>query len=100
MRRNEINFSDILYNIFDIIKYPEFYPRKSISQHQIFRIRIEREDKWIMEWSNSEIGQGLAEYAFIIVLVVVVVIVALQILGISIADMYEYIVPELSEAFS
>ena len=53
-----------------------------------------------MELSSSELGQGLAEYALLFVLVVIVVIVALQLFGISVLDMYEYIVSELGEVFS
>jgi len=53
-----------------------------------------------MELSSSELGQGLAEYAFLFVLVVIVVIVTLQLFGISVLDMYEYILSELGEVFS
>ena len=53
-----------------------------------------------MELSSSELGQGLAEYAFLFVFVVIVVIVILQLFGISVLDMYVYIVSELGEVFS
>ena len=50
--------------------------------------------------SSSEIGQALAEYALLFVLVVVVVIVVLQLFGISVLDIYEFAVTQLSEAFT
>lgn len=53
-----------------------------------------------MEYSSSELGQGIAEYAFLLVLVVIVVIVILQLFGISVLDLYEYAVTNLGEAFS
>ena len=53
-----------------------------------------------MIWSAKERGQGLVEYAFLLVFVVLVVIVALRVFGISVLDLYEYFVPKLVEAFS
>ena len=53
-----------------------------------------------MELSSSELGQGLAEYAFLFVLVVIVVIVVLQLFGISVFDLFEYAVSRLTEVFS
>jgi Flp pilus assembly pilin Flp len=50
--------------------------------------------------SSSEIGQGIAEYAFLLVLVVIVVIVILQLFGITVLDMYEYAASRLGEVFS
>jgi Flp pilus assembly pilin Flp len=53
-----------------------------------------------MQLSSSEIGQGIAEYAFLLVLVVLVVIVILQLFGISVLDMYEFAASRLGEVFS
>jgi Flp pilus assembly pilin Flp len=44
---------------------------------------------------KSERGQGLTEYGLAIILVAMVVLGVLQILGISIADYYTYIVDNL-----
>lgn len=41
---------------------------------------------------NREKGQGLVEYAFLIVLVALVVILGLQLLGGSLGDLYSTIV--------
>jgi Flp pilus assembly pilin Flp len=53
-----------------------------------------------MKLSSLEIGQGLAEYAFLLVLVVLVVIVILQLFGISVLDIYENAVSQLGEVFT
>jgi Flp pilus assembly pilin Flp len=53
-----------------------------------------------MKLSSSETGQGLVEYALLFVFVVIVVIVILQLLGISVLDMYEYAASQLGEAFT
>jgi Flp pilus assembly pilin Flp len=42
-----------------------------------------------------ERGQGMAEYGLSIILVAIVVIVVLQILGVSIGEMYTFIVGQL-----
>ena len=53
-----------------------------------------------MKLSSSEIGQGLVEYAFLFVFVVIVVIVILQLFGISVFDIYEFAINQLSEVFT
>ena len=52
----------------------------------------------ILVWLRSpkEEGQGLVEYALIIVLIAIVVIVALQTLGVQVANVFNYITTELS----
>jgi Flp pilus assembly pilin Flp len=52
-----------------------------------------------MNLSASEIGQGIVEYAFLIVFFILVVIGILQLFGISVLDMFEYAVTHLGEAF-
>jgi pilus assembly protein Flp/PilA len=49
---------------------------------------------------SSERGQGLAEYAFILVLVAVVVIVVLALFGDSVEALYNSAIPTLVNAFS
>ena len=52
--------------------------------------------QWLSQLdSRKEEGQGLIEYALIIVLVVIVVIVALRVLGPQIAGVYTDITGEL-----
>ena len=53
-----------------------------------------------MELSTSEIGQGILEYGFILILVSVVSIVILEILGFSVFDLFEYAIVNLGEAFA
>jgi Flp pilus assembly pilin Flp len=53
-----------------------------------------------MKRSSTELGQGLAEYAFLLVLIVIVIIAVLQVLGISVVDLYNGFVTSLSEVFS
>lgn len=53
-----------------------------------------------MKLSSSEIGQGIVEYAFLLVFVVIVVIVILQLFGISVFDIYVFAITQLSEVFT
>jgi len=46
-----------------------------------------------MRFAPSERGQGLMEYALILVLVAVVIILILALLGPAIANMYNQIIP-------
>ena len=57
-------------------------------------------DACFMELSTSEIGQGILEYGFILILVSVVSIVILEILGFSVFDLFEYAIVNLGEAFA
>jgi pilus assembly protein Flp/PilA len=45
--------------------------------------------------SRNESGQGLVEYAFIIVLVAIVVIIALALLGPAVGNIFSNIIPRL-----
>lgn len=53
---------------------------------------------WLKTWFGSfdEEGQGLVEYALIIVLIAIVVILALTFLGEQITDIFNYIGDELT----
>ena len=53
-----------------------------------------------MEFSSSELGQGLVEYGLVLVLVSVASIVIMQILGLSIFDLFEYATIHLGEVFA
>jgi Flp pilus assembly pilin Flp len=53
-----------------------------------------------MFFLNAERGQGIAEYAFLLTLVFLVVIVVLQLFGISVFDIYTYLVETLVEVFT
>jgi pilus assembly protein Flp/PilA len=54
-------------------------------------------NKWEkMEVKMWEVGQGLVEYALILVLVAVVVIVILALLGPAIGNVYQQIIDALS----
>ena len=53
-----------------------------------------------MKLSSSESGQGLVEYALILVFIAIVVILILQILGISVFDLYDSAISKLLEVFS
>ncbi|MGD2158685.1 MAG: pilus assembly protein [Anaerolineales bacterium] len=53
-----------------------------------------------MDILNAERGQGIAEYAFLLVLVFLVVLVVLQLFGISVFDIYTYLVEELLKVFT
>ena len=53
-----------------------------------------------MKLSSLEIGQGLVEYALLIVFVVIVIIIILQLFGISVFDIYEFAITKLSEVFA
>ena len=55
----------------------------------------EKEVSTIMEWLRREAGQGLVEYALILVLVAVVVIVILAILGPAIGNTFSNIVASI-----
>ena len=46
-----------------------------------------------MQASRKEGGQGLTEYAFILVLVAIVVIVALALLGPAVGNIFSSIIP-------
>ena len=107
-----LNICKILYNklgiiiIENLVKlsiYPEINPGcwlvGQTPQYLIFRITTRKDDRF-MQLSSSELGQGLVEYALLLVLVVIVVIVILQLFGISVLDMYEYTVSELVDVFS
>ena len=48
-----------------------------------------------MSHSSSEEGQGLVEYALILVLVVFVVVISLQIVGPAVGNMYGTIIAAL-----
>jgi hypothetical protein len=61
---------------------------------------MKRKKVGFMKESSTELGQGLAEYAFLFLLVVIVIIVALHVLGISVIDLYEGFVAILVETFS
>ena len=50
---------------------------------------------YLMNWLNSEDGQGMAEYGLIIALIAVVVIVALTAIGTNIKLMFESVVTGL-----
>ena len=64
-----------------------------------FSDRYQKESK-SMKRSSTELGQGLAEYAFLLILIVIVIIAVLQVLGISVVDLYNWFVSRLGEAFS
>ena len=51
---------------------------------------------WWESLLSSEEGQGLVEYALIIVLIAIVVIVALGLLGEQVENVFEFITTELS----
>jgi Flp pilus assembly pilin Flp len=53
-----------------------------------------------MKLSSSEIGQGLVEYALLLVFIAIVIIVILEILGISVFDLYDFAISKLVEVFS
>jgi pilus assembly protein Flp/PilA len=53
-----------------------------------------------MQFTPKERGQGLVEYALILVLVVLVVIVILYFLGVSINDLWENTVTPLCDVFA
>lgn len=53
-----------------------------------------------MQFNPKERGQGLLEYALILVLVVLVVIIILSILGVSVFDLWENAVYPLCEVFA
>lgn len=53
-----------------------------------------------MELSSSELGQGLIEYALILVLIAVVVIAILVVFGESVFGLYDSAISKLAEVFS
>jgi pilus assembly protein Flp/PilA len=53
-----------------------------------------------MQFTPKERGQGIAEYALILVLVVLIVIVVLYFLGVSINDLWVNAVTPLCKVFS
>ena len=53
-----------------------------------------------MQFTPKERGQGLVEYALILVLVVLIVIVVLYFLGVSINDLWVNAVIPLCEVFA
>ena len=55
-----------------------------------------RKEKKTMLFSPKEKGQGLVEYALILVLVAVVVIVVMQILGPTIGNVFSSIISSLT----
>jgi pilus assembly protein Flp/PilA len=48
-----------------------------------------------MLYSPREKGQGLVEYAFIIVLVAIVVVVALALLGPAVGNIFSDLIPQI-----
>ena len=52
-----------------------------------------------MESSSSEHGQGLVEYAFLLVFIAVMVIAVLEITGVSLYDLYDFAIGKLVEVF-
>ncbi len=46
---------------------------------------------WLSQFEKDEEGQGLVEYALIIVLVSIVAFAALQILGTTVSDVFDQI---------
>ena len=57
---------------------------------------INRKGEKIMLFSPKEKGQGLVEYALILVLVAVVVIVVMQILGPTVGNVFSSIISSLT----
>jgi len=53
-----------------------------------------------MQYTLTERGQGLTEYAFLISLIVLVVLVVLVFLGGGVEGLYENTIPPLLEIFS
>ena len=53
-----------------------------------------------IQGGKAEGGQGLVEYAFILVLIAVVVIVAVALFGDSLSNMYDGAITELVKAFT
>jgi pilus assembly protein Flp/PilA len=53
---------------------------------------------WLPDLKDDESGQGLVEYAFILVLIALMVIVILIILGNQVANMWNNITPGFSGA--
>lgn len=48
-----------------------------------------------MKNESNEYGQGMAEYAFILMLVVVIVIVVLKLFGPAIGGLFSQVIPNL-----
>lgn len=51
-----------------------------------------------MVYLPGEEGQGLAEYGLILVLIAVAVVAALMLLGPQVAELYERVIQELTQA--
>ena len=49
-----------------------------------------------MQFLPKEDGQGLAEYAFILVFVAMILVVLLAVLGTQIVQTYQYVIDQLS----